>query len=59
MHCSNYKDGKRFTNKKVLVVGCGNFGMEIAYDLRDHGAITSIVVHNPIMSIFLHHFYNL
>ncbi|KAL6315751.1 hypothetical protein AAG906_007177 [Vitis piasezkii] len=59
MHCSNYKNGKRFTNKKVLVVGCGNSGIEIAYDLWDHGAITSIVVRNPVMSLFLHHFYNL
>ena len=59
MHCSNYKNGKRFTNKKVLVVGCGNSGIEIAYDLWDHGSITSIVVHNPVMSLFLHHFYNL
>ncbi|RVX03277.1 putative indole-3-pyruvate monooxygenase YUCCA11 [Vitis vinifera] len=48
MHCSDYKNGKRFTNKEVLVVGCGNSGMEIAYDLWDHGAITSIVVRNPV-----------
>ncbi|KAJ9675116.1 hypothetical protein PVL29_024171 [Vitis rotundifolia] len=48
MHCSNYKNGKRFTNKEVLVVGCGNSGMEIAYDLWDHGAVTSVVVRNPV-----------
>nr|TKW01332.1 hypothetical protein SEVIR_8G172800v2 [Setaria viridis] len=29
--------------QNVLVVGCGNSGMEIAYDLASHGANTSIV----------------
>ncbi|KAJ9675123.1 hypothetical protein PVL29_024178 [Vitis rotundifolia] len=47
MHCSKYKNGNRFADKKVLVVGCGNSGMEIAYDLWDQGAIASIVVRNP------------
>ncbi|WKA10378.1 hypothetical protein VitviT2T_027951 [Vitis vinifera] len=54
MHCSNYKNGKRFTNKEVLVVECGNSGMEIAYDLWDHGAITSIVVRNRVIWIQIH-----
>ncbi|CAL4990117.1 unnamed protein product [Urochloa decumbens] len=30
------------------LVGCGNFGMEIAYDLASHGANTSIVVRSPV-----------
>jgi indole-3-pyruvate monooxygenase len=32
----------------VLVVGCGNSGMEIAYDLADAGAVTSIVVRGEV-----------
>ncbi|OEL25412.1 putative indole-3-pyruvate monooxygenase YUCCA11 [Dichanthelium oligosanthes] len=33
----------------VLVVGCGNSGMEIAYDLASHGCqYTSIVVRSPM-----------
>ncbi|KAI4973651.1 hypothetical protein ZWY2020_041432 [Hordeum vulgare] len=32
----------------VLVVGSGNSGMEIAYDLAAHGANTSIVIRSPI-----------
>ncbi|PWA74425.1 pyridine nucleotide-disulfide oxidoreductase, class-II [Artemisia annua] len=35
-------------NKKVLVVGAGNSGMEIALDLSNYGAQTSIVVRSPI-----------
>lgn len=56
MHCNRYKNGKRFVDKQVLVVGCGNSGMEIAYDLWDHGATTSVVVRKPVIirtSIFL------
>ncbi|KAK3441687.1 hypothetical protein EUGRSUZ_B02009 [Eucalyptus grandis] len=32
----------------VLVVGCGNSGMEIDYDLWSHGANTSIVARSPV-----------
>lgn len=48
MHSSEYKTGFKFNGKKVLVVGCGNSGMEIAYDLSNHGAKTSIVVRSPV-----------
>ncbi|XP_056169216.1 probable indole-3-pyruvate monooxygenase YUCCA10 isoform X2 [Syzygium oleosum] len=48
MHSTEYKNGKEFAKKKVLVVGSGNSGMEIALDLADHGAITSIVVRSPV-----------
>ncbi|XP_076905886.1 putative indole-3-pyruvate monooxygenase YUCCA11 [Bidens hawaiensis] len=37
-----------FGHKDVLVVGAGNSGMEIAYDLYNWGAQTSIVVRSPI-----------
>ncbi|KAL6658093.1 hypothetical protein ACP70R_003679 [Stipagrostis hirtigluma subsp. patula] len=48
IHSSRYKSGATFTGKDVLVVGCGNSGMEIAYDLASHGANTSIVVRSPV-----------
>ncbi|KAI3439477.1 uncharacterized protein J3R85_004912 [Psidium guajava] len=48
MHSTEYKNGKEFVKKKVLVVGSGNSGMEIALDLADHGAVTSIVVRSPV-----------
>ncbi|KAM3710502.1 hypothetical protein ACB098_01G035700 [Castanea mollissima] len=47
LHSSHYKSGSRYTSKDVLVIGCGNSGMEIAYDLEDHGARTSIVIRSP------------
>ncbi|XP_044955602.1 probable indole-3-pyruvate monooxygenase YUCCA11 [Hordeum vulgare subsp. vulgare] len=48
IHSRNYKSGERFYGKKVLVIGSGNSGMEIAYDLASHGANSSIVIRSPI-----------
>ncbi|KAF5785139.1 putative indole-3-pyruvate monooxygenase [Helianthus annuus] len=48
IHSTEYKSGKGYENKKVLVVGAGNSGMEIALDLSNYGAKTSIVVRSPI-----------
>ncbi|KAJ4953099.1 hypothetical protein NE237_029931 [Protea cynaroides] len=48
LHSTQYKSGAKYMNKSVLVVGCGNSGMEIALDLSNFGATTSIVVRNPI-----------
>ncbi|KAJ0699260.1 putative indole-3-pyruvate monooxygenase [Helianthus annuus] len=48
IHSTEYKSGKGYENKKVLVVGAGNSGMEIALDLSSYGAKTSIVVRSPI-----------
>ena len=48
IHSSRYKSGASYSGKNVLVVGCGNSGMEIAYDLASHGANTSIVIHSPV-----------
>ncbi|KAK9742357.1 hypothetical protein RND81_03G166600 [Saponaria officinalis] len=46
VHSSQYKSGLEYQDKDVLVVGCGNSGMEIGYDLANYGARTSIVVRN-------------
>ncbi|XP_047306631.1 probable indole-3-pyruvate monooxygenase YUCCA11 [Impatiens glandulifera] len=48
LHSSQYKNGKIFEDKDVLVVGCGNSGMEIAYDLSNYYARCSIVVRSPV-----------
>ncbi|GMI85801.1 YUCCA 10 [Hibiscus trionum] len=48
LHSTQFKNGKNFKNQKVLVVGCGNSGMEIALDLANHGAQTSLVVRSPV-----------
>ncbi|CAL4983649.1 unnamed protein product [Urochloa decumbens] len=48
IHSSLYKSGTAYSGKNALVVGCGNSGMEIAYDLATHGANTSIVVRSQV-----------
>ena len=48
MHSSQYKNGESFRNQRVLVVGFGNSGGEIAIDLWEHGAQTSIAVRSPV-----------
>ncbi|ESW09506.1 hypothetical protein PHAVU_009G133300 [Phaseolus vulgaris] len=48
LHCSKYFNGRDMYGKNVLVVGCGNSGMEIAYDLSNWGANTSIVIRGPV-----------
>ncbi|GLT97660.1 hypothetical protein SLE2022_152150 [Rubroshorea leprosula] len=48
LHTSAYKSGSEFKNKRVLVVGCGNSGMEISLDLCRHNAIPHMVVRNAV-----------
>ncbi|KAJ7965448.1 Flavin-containing monooxygenase [Quillaja saponaria] len=48
MHSSKYENGKEYKGKNVLVVGSGNSGLEIAYDLSEWGAKTSIVARSPV-----------
>eukprot|EP00253_Pinus_taeda_P032821 PITA_32821 len=47
IHSIDYKSGKEFEGKKVLVVGCGNSAMEIALDLVNNNARPSVVVRSP------------
>lgn len=55
IHSTRYKNGKPYGDKNVLVVGSGNSGMEIAFDLANHGAKTSIVVRSPVNHSHLTH----
>ncbi|OIW13349.1 hypothetical protein TanjilG_02869 [Lupinus angustifolius] len=48
IHSTGFKSGKEFEDEHVLVVGSGNSGMEIALDLVNHGAKTSILVRSPV-----------
>ncbi|XP_027331921.1 indole-3-pyruvate monooxygenase YUCCA6-like [Abrus precatorius] len=47
-HTSLYKSGEEFRGKKVLVVGCGNSGMEVCLDLCNHNATPSLVVRDTV-----------
>ncbi|KAF8388987.1 hypothetical protein HHK36_025671 [Tetracentron sinense] len=48
VHTSMYKSGDVFHGKRVLVVGCGNSGMEVCLDLCDHSACPSLVVRDTV-----------
>lgn len=47
VHSSDYHTGAEFLGQRVLVVGCGNSGAEVAIDLYEQGADPSIVVRGP------------
>ena len=49
IHSSEYKSPVKFAGKNVLVVGSGNSGMEIAYDLANSGVKTSILIRSPVI----------
>ncbi|XP_047314826.1 probable indole-3-pyruvate monooxygenase YUCCA4 [Impatiens glandulifera] len=47
-HSSEYHNGVDLKGNKVLVVGCGNSGMEVSLDLCNCGAQVSLVVRNKM-----------
>lgn len=53
LHACDYKSGENFRGKKVLVVGCGNSGMEVSLDLCNHDAQPSMVVRSSVSIFFL------
>lgn len=53
LHSTQFRNGNAFSDQNVLVVGSGNSGMEIALDLANHGAKTSIVARSPVKDIDL------
>ncbi|MBP7280975.1 MAG: NAD(P)/FAD-dependent oxidoreductase [Leptospiraceae bacterium] len=48
LHSKEYRNGKNFLGKRVLVVGIGNTGGEIAIDLVESGANVQISVRSPV-----------
>ena len=51
VHTSMYKSGSDYKNKRVLVIGCGNSGMEVSLDLCRHNAIPHMVARNTVSII--------
>ncbi len=48
LHSSEYRSGAPFAGKRVLVVGFGNSGGEIALDLCEHGATAAIALRSAV-----------
>ncbi|KAK2985302.1 hypothetical protein RJ640_024298 [Escallonia rubra] len=48
VHTSSYKSGEEFRHENVLVVGCGNSGMEVCLDLCNFDARPSLVVRDSL-----------
>ncbi|XP_043726013.1 probable indole-3-pyruvate monooxygenase YUCCA4 [Telopea speciosissima] len=48
IHTSMYQSGEEFRNQKVLVIGCGNSGMEVCFDLCSYNASSHMVVRNTV-----------
>lgn len=48
LHSSEYKNGKEWAGRRVLVVGFGNSGGEIAIDLAEQGAKPSLSVRGAV-----------
>jgi cation diffusion facilitator CzcD-associated flavoprotein CzcO len=51
LHSRYYKNAKLFQGKKVLIVGFGNTGAEIALDLAEHDIDVSISVRSPVIIV--------
>ena len=48
-HSASYRNGEPYRGKRVLIVGIGNSGGEIAMDLHEHGAASiAICVRTPV-----------
>lgn len=48
LHSSEYRDGRAWADRRVLVVGFGNSGGEIAIDLCEHGARPTLAVRGQV-----------
>jgi cation diffusion facilitator CzcD-associated flavoprotein CzcO len=47
-HAGRYREGAAFAGQRVLVVGAGNTGAEIALDLAEHGAKPVLSIRTPV-----------
>jgi indole-3-pyruvate monooxygenase len=47
LHAAEYQSGRRFSGERVLVIGMGNTGAEIALDLCEHRARVCLSVRSP------------
>lgn len=50
-HSTAYRNGTDYSGKRVLVIGMGNSGAEIALDLVENGAHPTLSVRSPVLII--------
>ncbi|XP_021762603.1 probable indole-3-pyruvate monooxygenase YUCCA3 [Chenopodium quinoa] len=48
IHACEYKSGEQYRGKKVMVVGCGNSGMEVSLDLCNHDVQPLLCVRSSV-----------
>ncbi|XP_051129659.1 probable indole-3-pyruvate monooxygenase YUCCA4 [Andrographis paniculata] len=48
IHTADFRSGRPFRDKRVLVVGCGNSGMDVCVDLAGHSAFPHLVVRDSV-----------
>jgi cation diffusion facilitator CzcD-associated flavoprotein CzcO len=48
LHSRDYRSATPFARQRVLVVGMGNTGAEIALDLAEHGVAATLSVRSPV-----------
>ena len=48
IHSRDYRNADRFVDQRVLVVGAGNTGAEIALDLAEHGARPTMALRSQV-----------
>jgi cation diffusion facilitator CzcD-associated flavoprotein CzcO len=48
LHSRDYRNAQAFAGRRVLVVGMGNTGAEIALDLAEHGVRVALSVRSPV-----------
>lgn len=52
LHSRAYRNAQPFANQRVLVVGMGNTGAEIALDLVEHGVRAALSVRSPVNIVY-------
>lgn len=48
LHAASYRNGQPFAGQRVLIVGAGNTGAELALDLVEHGAAPTLSVRSGV-----------
>ena len=52
MHSRDYRNAAPFAGRRVLVVGMGNTGAEIALDLAEQGVAVALSVRSPVNIVY-------